>query len=62
KKDVSAIFADPSFLVCVVNKFLALRGGRERFLRPYYDPPFKCRVPKLNFSGPYPYSPKDYSD
>ncbi|MGA3469954.1 hypothetical protein, partial [Lactiplantibacillus pentosus] len=27
KKDVSAIFADPSFLVCVVNKFLALRGG-----------------------------------
>ena len=25
------------------------QGARERILRPYYDPPFKCRVPKLNF-------------
>ena len=27
----------------------------------YYDPPFKCRVPKLNFMWSYPYSPKGFS-
>ncbi|MDN5961199.1 MAG: hypothetical protein L0H92_11975, partial [Lactococcus lactis] len=27
------------------------QGARERILRPYYDPPFKCRVPILVKNG-----------
>ena len=36
------------FLVCVVNKFLALRGARKRILRPYYDPPIGAECQLLN--------------
>ncbi|WP_210114694.1 hypothetical protein, partial [Weissella confusa] len=47
--------------VLMLTKFLREKGARERILRPYYDPPFKCRVPKLNFMCTHPYSPKGFS-
>ena len=37
---------------------LEKKGGEEAILLPYYDPPFKCRVPKLNFRWLQVYSPK----
>jgi len=38
----------------LTSKILRRKGG-------YYDPPFKCRVPKSKIIGLRPYSPKDYS-
>ena len=46
----------------VLDKILEKLGGQGAILRPHYDPPFKCRVPKLNFMYARPYSPKGYSE
>jgi len=37
------------------------QGARERILRPYYDPPFKCRVPNSFFLMLYPYLLKGFA-
>lgn len=52
KKGSSAVFADLSFLVCAGYRFRKV-GARER-MRPYYDPPYTCRVPTFSFKVPLP--------
>jgi len=43
------------------GKFLK-KGGEEAILLPYYDPPFKCRVPNRSTNPDKPIHTKCYSD
>ena len=41
---------------------LEKKGGKEAILLPYYDPPFKCRVPNRSTNPNKPIHTKCYSD
>jgi hypothetical protein len=41
---------------------LEKKGGEEAILLPYYDPPFKCRVPNRSTNPDKPIHTKCYSD